>query len=654
MEYRREIDGLRAVAVLPVILFHAGVEIFSGGFVGVDVFFVISGYLITSIILKEQQAGTFSIIRFYERRARRILPALFLVVIACLPFAWIWLLPEDLKSFGKSLIAVPTFTSNILFTREGDYFAPAAELKPLLHTWSLAVEEQFYVFFPVLLILAHKWRKISNGALIAIIGLISLGLAQWGVSTYPKVAFYFLPTRAWELMIGALIAVYMLRPHAKQAYSNEALSALGLLLILVSVFVYTEETPFPGAYALVPTIGTGLIILFAQPDTLVGRLLGTKAFVGLGLISYSAYLWHHPLFAFARHRSLDAPSLDLMLGLSALSIFLAYISWRYVEHPFRDKAKFTQRQIFIFAGASSAALILMGIILSSNDGFANRPATSNMAFSDLDAMLAPNHGLSPSCEHQFTLTEECSTSQSPQMILWGDSYAMHLAPALASSETNVSFRQHTVSSCIPLSGLSIVGNVVSPARAERCLEQATRVLEWLGTQDNVEYVVLASPFTYIKFDLLTADGEVITHNKEEIVLQHLKETINLIRANGQKPIFVAPPPNTGEDIGRCFTRALMFGADPQRCNFTSDEISAESQQAYRLMSQMSEHAPFVSLKSLMCLNEGTTEKCEVSMDGVPLYRDEGHLSISGASYIGKTHDLAGTIVTTADTFWANK
>lgn len=654
MEYRREIDGLRAVAVLPVILFHAGVEIFSGGFVGVDVFFVISGYLITSIILKEQQAGTFSIVRFYERRARRILPALFLVVFACLPFAWVWLLPEDLKSFGKSLIAVPTFTSNILFTREGDYFAPAAELKPLLHTWSLAVEEQFYVFFPILLILAHKWRKISNGALIAIIGLISLGLAQWGVSTYPKVAFYFLPTRAWELMIGALIAVYMLRPHAKQAYSNEALSALGLLLILASVFVYTEETPFPGAYALVPTIGTGLIILFAQADTLVGRLLGTKAFVGLGLISYSAYLWHHPLFAFARHRSLDAPSLDLMLGLSALSIFLAYISWRYVEHPFRDKAKFTQRQIFIFAGASSAALILIGITLSSNEGFANRPATSNMSFSDLDVMLAPNHGLSPSCEHQFTLTEECSTSQSPQMILWGDSYAMHLAPALESSETHVSFRQHTVSSCIPLSGLSIVGNVVSPARAERCLEQAARVLEWLRTQDYVEYVVLASPFTYIKFDLLAADGEVITQNKEEIVLSHLKETINLIRANGQKPVFVAPPPNTGDNIGRCFTRALLFESDPQRCNFRPDEMSEASQQSYRLMSQMSEHAPFVSLKQLMCHGEGTTEKCEVSIASLPLYRDEGHLSISGSSYIGKTHDLAGTIVTTADTFWANK
>jgi peptidoglycan/LPS O-acetylase OafA/YrhL len=654
MEYRREIDGLRAIAVLPVILFHAGVELFSGGFVGVDVFFVISGYLITSIILKEQQTGTFSLVRFYERRARRILPALFLIVIACIPFAWAWLLPEDLKSFGKSLIAVPTFTSNILFARESDYFTPLAELKPLLHTWSLAVEEQFYVFFPILLILAHKWRAVSDGVLIAAIGIISLGLAQWGLSTNPKIAFYFLPTRAWELMIGALIAVYVLRPNAKKVASNELLGALGLVLILVSVFAFTEATPFPGLYALVPTIGTGLIILFAQADTLVGRLLATRAFVGLGLISYSAYLWHHPLFAFARHRSLDPPSLDLMMGLAALSIFLAYISWRYVERPFRDKKKFSQRQIFILSGAASATLILAGVILSSNDGFASRSATDNMAFSDFDRMLAPNHGLSPACDHQFTLTDECTTSPSPKMILWGDSYGMHLGPALKSSETNIPFRQHTMSSCIPVTGLSIVGNVVSPSRAERCLAQGTDVLDWLATQDTIEYVVLASPFTYIKFDLLTADGDVITQDKEKIALDHLKATVKLIRANGQKPIFVAPPPNTGADIGRCFTRALLFAADPQRCDFSSDQMSADSQQAYRLMSQLSEHAPFVSLKNLICSNEGSTETCEVSIDGLPLYRDDGHLSITGSAYIGKTNDLTGLIATTADAFWAGK
>lgn len=654
MEYRREIDGLRAIAVLPVILFHAGVELFSGGFVGVDVFFVISGYLITSIILKEQQSGTFSLVRFYERRARRILPALFLVVFACLPFAWAWLLPEDLKSFGKSLIAVPTFTSNILFARESDYFTPLAELKPLLHTWSLAVEEQFYVFFPILLILAHKWRAVSNGVLIAAIGIISLGLAQWGLATNPKIAFYFLPTRAWELMIGALIAVYVLRPNAKRVPSNELLSALGLVLILVSVFAFTEATPFPGLYALVPTIGTGLIILFAKADTFVGRLLATRAFVGLGLISYSAYLWHHPLFAFARHRSLDPPSLDLMMGLAALSIFLAYISWRYVERPFRDKQKFSQRQIFTLSGAASAALILVGVILSANDGFASRSATDNMAFSDFDRMLAPNHGLSPACDHQFTLTDECTTSPSPKMILWGDSYGMHLGPALESSETNIPFRQHTMSSCIPVTGLSIVGNVVSPSRAERCLAQGTDVLNWLATQDTIEYVVLASPFTYIKFDLLTADGDVITQDKEKVALDHLKATVELIRANGQKPIFVAPPPNTGADIGRCFTRALLFAADPQRCDFSPDQMSADSQQAYRLMSQLSEHAPFVSLKSLICPSESPTETCEVSIDGLPLYRDDGHLSITGSAYIGKTNNLTGLIATAADTFWANK
>ncbi len=651
MEYRREIDGLRAVAVLPVILFHAGVETFSGGFVGVDVFFVISGYLITSIILKEQQTGTFSLLRFYERRARRILPALFLVAVACIPFAWIWMLPADLESFGKSLIAVPTFTSNFLFARENDYFAAAAELKPLLHTWSLAVEEQFYVFFPLLLILAHKWRSVSTTTIVIAVGIISLGLAQWGVLNQPKIAFYFLPTRAWELMIGALIAVYVLRPNADKVQSNEVLAALGLLLILFSVFAFSEATPFPGIYALVPTLGTGLIILFAQADTFVGRLLATRVFVGLGLVSYSAYLWHHPLFAFARHRSLDAPTLDLMLGLSALSILLAIISWRYVERPFRDKSKFTQRQIFALSGTSSVLLVVVGIVLSANNGFASRSANTGIKLADIDHMLAPNHGLSPTCEHQFTLSEACTTAASPRMVLWGDSYAMHVAPALTSSAAEIPFRQHTVSSCIPVQDISIVGNVVSPARAEICLAQTEQVLEWLKSQDTIEYVVLASPFTYLDFNLLTADGEIISENKDAFVLDRMKATIELIRANGQKPVFIAPPPASGADLGRCFGRALLFGADPQRCDFNSDDMSPASKATDRLMAQLSEYAPVISLKSLICENENAGGRCSATIDGMPIYRDEGHLSISGAEYIGKTYNLSGLIITKADAFW---
>lgn len=211
MQYRPEVDGLRAIAVLPVILFHAGFSAFSGGFVGVDIFFVISGYLITTIIYQEMAQGRFSMWRFYERRARRILPALFAVSLACIPFAWLWMLPNEFKDFSQSLVGVATFTSNILFWRESGYFAGAAELKPLLHTWSLAVEEQFYILYPPLLLALYRFVPKLLFTIISLGALVSLGLAHWASSAHPSANFYLLPTRAWELGLGALAAIYLQR-----------------------------------------------------------------------------------------------------------------------------------------------------------------------------------------------------------------------------------------------------------------------------------------------------------------------------------------------------------------------------------------------------------------------------------------------------------
>jgi peptidoglycan/LPS O-acetylase OafA/YrhL len=338
MKYRAEIDGLRALAVLPVILFHAGFEWFSGGFVGVDVFFVISGYLITTIIISEMAEGKFSIVNFYERRARRILPALFFVMAACLPFAWLWLTPSDLKDFGQSLVAVSTFSSNILFWLESGYFDTAAELKPLLHTWSLAVEEQYYILFPIFLMLTWrlgiKWILI----LLSIVFFISLGIAQWGAYNSPTAAFFLLPTRGWELLVGVFAAFYLkYNTHLKSHSLNQALSLLGFCLIVYSIIAFDETTPFPSLYALVPTIGTGLLILCTVPKTLVHKLLSLKFIIGIGLISYSAYLWHQPLLAFARHRLLGEVSELTLIALCLISLVLAWFSWKFVEAPFRNK-----------------------------------------------------------------------------------------------------------------------------------------------------------------------------------------------------------------------------------------------------------------------------------------------------------------------------
>ena len=374
MDYRREIDGLRAVAVLPVMMFHAGFEAFSGGFVGVDVFFVISGFLITSIIVAEKEAGAFSLVGFYERRARRILPALFVVMAACLPFAWFWLLPHDLKDFSQSVFAVSIFASNVLFWRESGYFDAAAELKPLLHTWSLAIEEQFYLLFPLFLMAA--WRG-GRGFVIWILlaaTIASFALAQWGTYYTSAATFFLLPTRGWEMAVGALVALSDVRAKfvAVRSATRQAASLAGLMLLLYAIFTYDRATPFPGAYTLVPVIGTALLIVFATPATVVGKLLASRPLVVLGLVSYSAYLWHQPVLAFARHRVMGEPSDAALMLLLGLSLALAFLTWSLVERPFRNRKRFTRGQVFLGAAVGSLFFILLGLVGHAKDGFPGR------------------------------------------------------------------------------------------------------------------------------------------------------------------------------------------------------------------------------------------------------------------------------------------
>jgi len=357
MKYRAEIDGLRALAVIPVIFFHAGFELFSGGFVGVDVFFVISGYLITTILIEDIENQRFSIVNFYERRARRILPALFFMMLCCIPLAWMWMPATQMKDFMQSLIAVSFFVSNILFWKESGYFEVAAEEKPLLHTWSLAVEEQYYILFPIFLFLAWRFGKNRVFWLITFFTAISLILAEWGWRNKPEANFYILPTRAWELFAGSITA-FIIQKRGVQA--SNIFSLIGLAGIIVAIFIYDETTPFPSIYTILPVMGVSLLVLYSDGKTFIAKLLGVKLFVGIGLISYSAYLWHQPLFAFARIRSLREPSGALMVLLSIISILLAYLSWKFVEGPFRNKTKFTRKTIFLISSVFTLFFILFG------------------------------------------------------------------------------------------------------------------------------------------------------------------------------------------------------------------------------------------------------------------------------------------------------
>jgi len=483
MGYRREIDGLRALAVLPVILFHAGFETFSGGFVGVDVFFVISGYLITSIILAELEQRKFSVVNFYERRARRILPALFLVMLVCILFAWLLLLPSDMKDFSQSLVAVSMFASNILFWRESGYFDTAAELKPLLHTWSLAVEEQYYVLFPLFLILF--WR-LGKRWILVILGLVfvaSLAVAQWGALTKPAAAFYLLPTRGWELLIGAFAAFYLSKVNRKKfgKVAGEVGGYFGVVLILYAIFAYSKVTPFPGLYALVPTLGAVLIILFATQQTTVGKFVGNRAFVGIGLISYSAYLWHQPVFAFARTYTFSQLSIEVTTLLILLSFFLAFLSYRYLETPYRSKSKVSRESVFLLSILGAVFFISVGVIGSVRNGFSGNEELINSAISDWNY---PGKLSKTNIDGYYKL----QAGKPIDVLFFGDSHAEHFAPLSSEIEAlglNVGF--------LSGGGCPPVPNLMDDLHPH-CLNLFDRLSKVLGMEANLSKVVISGCF----------------------------------------------------------------------------------------------------------------------------------------------------------------
>ena len=453
MVYRAEIDGLRALAVIPVICFHAGFQVFSGGYVGVDVFFVISGYLITTIIINEMAAGNFSLTRFYVRRAKRILPALFFVMLICMPLAALFFLPIAMKDFSQSLIAVSAFASNLLFWTESGYFEQTAELKPLLHTWSLAVEEQYYIIFPLLLMMLWSLGRLSIIVLLGMLFVASFAAAEWAAYNNPAAAFYLLPMRAWELLIGAFAAFYLQRNDVPlPPLAKETGSSLGLALILIAVFAYDEATPFPGLYALLPTVGTALIILFAAPGTWVNRLLSLKLVVGLGLISYSAYLWHQPLFAFARYNHPFEPPMTVMLGLSLLTLPLAFLSWRYVETPFR-RPEVPAMTVFSSAALAAIGFIAIGFLGNQSGGFKDQILTYRLTeeqrtlytairssieydLSDTSAEDRPCQIRVPEADAlDMTRFQECVNAHGPAFVILGDSHALNLYNIVARADT---------------------------------------------------------------------------------------------------------------------------------------------------------------------------------------------------------------------------
>lgn len=453
MNYRPEIDGLRAVAVAPVVLFHAGAHQISGGFLGVDIFFVISGFLITSIVSRELAAGDFSFARFYKRRARRILPML-LVVIACsAPFAWLFMSHGEFLVYGRSAIYVLLFVSNIFFYKQSGYFDRDAESSPLLHTWSLGVEEQYYILFPLLMWLL--WRKGPRLAAPALALLFAASFAACVAlaRAHPDFTFYMLPTRAWELLAGALCALAPSRPFARR---KNLLSGLGLALIAASLFVVREGMAWPSAITLAPVAGACLVLLYAEAGTPAARLLSSPLFRGLGLISYSAYLWHQPVFAFARIQSFGAPSPWAMAGFCLLVVALSILSWRFVEQPWRNGKlpALSVRRLAQTVGVTALALSAGGALAAvATQGFSalHTPGQQRlMAFEEtaykreIDRAMGPC--FLPWRSEALSVPPPCLEGGETMMV-WGDSHAGMLSIGVRALGRR--FAQTTAGSCPP-------------------------------------------------------------------------------------------------------------------------------------------------------------------------------------------------------------
>ncbi|UPK25073.1 acyltransferase family protein [Bradyrhizobium sp. 195] len=447
MDYRPEIDGLRAIAVLSVIFFHAGLDAIPGGYLGVDIFFVISGYLITSIISAEMEDGRFTFAAFYERRARRILPALIVVLLACVPFVLIFMLPREVTEFSKSVIAVCAFVSNVFFWAQSGYFDRAAELKPLLHTWSLGVEEQFYLLFPILLMGALRFGRKRAGMLFVAIAVASIAYAQWGPQS-KEATFYLMPSRLWELLIGALLALWPVT-KLRAELPNMTLDifvVIGIGLIGYGLLDH-GDVRYPDLRALPAVLGAGLVIAFAAARTTTGKLLGSRGPVAIGLISYSAYLWHQPVFVFARLNGFNRPNVGIAFCLTALSLVLATLTYRFVEQPARDRKRLRMPALIALCSFGMFGLAGAGTFAIATNGFEKQ----SLYFSSNDTrrlyeLLERNTGgdfmrdmgsdgdcvfwtsqLEPA---EWSRLIDCSKRYGPATVVLGDSHAMNIYNAL--------------------------------------------------------------------------------------------------------------------------------------------------------------------------------------------------------------------------------
>jgi len=645
LKYRKEIDGLRAIAVIPVILFHAGIFGFSGGYIGVDIFFVISGYLITTIILDELAQNTFSIKNFYERRAKRILPALSAVLVVTTILAYVLMPANLLKSYANSLMSVVTFTSNFHFFTTSGYFSTVSDQKPLLHTWSLAVEEQFYLFFPIML--GYLWIKGKKyiTKVIIILSVISLLLAQiLAVNSFADANFYLIFSRAWELFAGALIALTSIQSTQLKNWQRETLGSIGLLLIAYSIFVFDDNTLFPSFYTLIPIIGTVLIIAFSTADTLVGKFLANRLFVGIGLISYSLYLWHQPFFAFLRLKSIGEPEQQLFIAAIALTFVFAWLSYQYVEKPFRRKPTSDAQPRFTilqYASMSIVFFIVIGLIGVSKRGFQARFADSGYVES---IKFSPKRKACHYNKRHEELPED-SCRYFGENVTWatlGDSHTVEPAYALAKAlePKDIGLLHLSYTGCLPSLSFDVKGS--------SCSQWIRSGLNYLEHNSSIENVYIGFNYNGFLFGThrnhypeipnkdpsLSLTSEYSHLNAEEtreLYWQGLSQMVERLMASGKTVYLQYPIPELPTHISTLLTPFSIFGGGLRfdlHNTTTAEYYFTRNKYILEKLNSLEYSEQLIAVKPFELLCHGS--HCPAVSDGKSLYFDDGHLSVDGA------------------------
>jgi peptidoglycan/LPS O-acetylase OafA/YrhL len=637
LKYRSDIDGLRTIAVALVILNHVGFSFFSGGYVGVDVFFVISGFLITAIIFPMIKKKDFSIAWFLSRRIKRLMPVLlFVIFITMLAFSFI-LLPQDLMKFYRSIIWIILYGGNFFFWREhGGYFDGGSQEAPLLHTWSLAVEEQYYMLWPLMLLLAVK---LFGGKVTAYLSLVVFVVAtifsQWGTEVTLGAAYYLLPTRFFELLMGSCLAIFWHNLPELNNKTHHFLSIIGLALITASALLLTEHSPFPGYNALYPVVGTALLIYSSKG--IINKFLSLKPIVFTGNISYSLYLWHWPVFVAIRYMSVDF-TLPVQIAAITFTYGLAVLSWKYIEQPLRHVklSSFPKiaTQMYLIPSIFIIFIAIVGIYFEGYKvRFSPKVVKMDVALNSFASKARSN------CHSAFRNSETLPSevcrfgkikNSDSRFFIFGDSHANHLIPFLKTLalEANATGQDYTLDRCLPVIGLNWGSNLFMAEKCRRRNEQAKQYI----LANDFDYVVLAASWPHYTTQRMFTSSRVVDNSQKRVLFKDkLSDTLAMITHSGAIPIFIEDTPTLDGKSPKCPIKKEIFN---QQLDCSIKRV--DNKMLNGILHELKNDFPTLVIMQphkLIC----TGTNCVMALDNLPLYRDDDHLNEHGAVYLGELY-----------------